>query len=155
VTRTLGTGQAWVIDPQTLKVKSKIPCPGPHDWFWASPGSATLFVLSKNDLRCHDLKTKRSASAQFQGGPDTRVGYRSLALSADGKSLFKQHTPDYFCNRYRVEGFTLSFDGSKMPKLRTGVLYQFSPDSKQIVMTHPSLVPQDSKWVMPTEVYST
>jgi hypothetical protein len=122
-------------------------------WLGASPVAPFAYVLSaETGLGCLDLKAKRYMPIVPQGGPASLVKAKSAALSRDGKYLCVQGA-DFMCHRYRVEGAQLKHEQSKASIAKAAILFQFSPDSKQVVMTYPNLNPIGAKKVSAVEVY--
>ena len=105
------------------------------------------------DLQCIDLKAQRHLPVRFQGGLQARGLVRSVAVSPDGKFVCAQFS-DYACHRYRVDGFELHHEATKLSPVRAALHFQFSPDSKQVVMTPPTLSPASIKKVNVTDVYA-
>jgi predicted Zn finger-like uncharacterized protein len=145
-----GPNEVWLIDPQTLAVRTKMPCGPKMRWLGAVPTSSLGVVLGA-ELGCIDLKNQRVVPFQLVGGPGILFNPRSVALSPDGKYLCVQ-TADWTCHRYRMEGVQLKHEASKPSSVKASVYFQFSHDSKQVLMTYPGAA--GAKKVSVAEVFA-
>jgi predicted Zn finger-like uncharacterized protein len=142
LTLPINVSEVWLIDPETLAVRAKIPCAPKMRWLGAVPTSSTAVLLGP-DLSFVDLKEQRVVPFQIIGGPGNLGVIKSVAVSPDGKYLCVQ-AMDYTCHRFRMEG---------IPLARATVFFQFTPDSKHVAMPHPSLTVVGAKKVSVTEVF--
>ncbi len=147
-----GPNEIWLIDPQTLAVQTKIPCNLKMRWLGAVPTSSQAVVLG-GELGYLDMKDQRVVPFQIMGGPGMLSNVKGAALSPDGRHLCVQ-TGDFTCHRFRMEGTQLKHEASKPSVAKAHVYFQFAPDSKQVVMTYPSLTAVGAKKVPVTEVFA-
>lgn len=136
VTFPLTGNEIWLIDAQTLAIRAKIPhAAAKKSWLGAAPGSALAVVLG-TELASLNLQEQKVFPFRITGGPGALPNPRSVALSPDGKFLCVQAF-DYVCHGFRMDGIQLKHETSRPAAAKAAVYFQFSPDSKQVVMTYP------------------
>lgn len=133
VTATVTDSQLQVIDPETMNVRTKIPCPAVR-FIAAAPGSSRAAILTTK-LEIADLKAGKLVDMPIVNAPVNFTGYRSVAMSPDGKYLCVQLS-DNSIHRLRVEKDRLFHEAARPAKHTVPVNFHFSPDGKQVALTY-------------------
>jgi hypothetical protein len=132
--------QVWVVDPNGLRVKSRlavpaveraVSAPGLAAGFArglpaAFPGGAHLYAL--------DLKTGGVTRAVIDGLADKFLpAWEGIRLTPDGKYLFTRHTE---LNRFRVDGLRLTYEDTGPNVAGQGRILDLalSPDSRFVCL---------------------
>ena len=131
--------EVWLIDPQTLAVRAELPI---------AAGGKTRIGSAQRRIRRRRCSSaarwlasiSRAArrAVQLVGDQGISTNLKSAALSPDGKYLCVQAADNAF-HRFRMEGTTLKFEASKPSIARANAYFQFSPDSKLVAITYPTL----------------
>jgi len=124
--------QVWVIDPEKLTVKHKIPVAGVKS-VAANPHKTFGYASSKTSLYLLNLKTGKSLP--LGKGVLGNVGLENPVVAPDGNSLFTRSDSQVFRFKIQTNGFLSYTDNT--PKIGSGSMgagIQVSPDSKLVCL---------------------
>lgn len=124
--------QVWVIDPEKLTVRHKIPVPGVR-YVAANLQKTFGYASSKTSLYLLNLKTAKSLP--LGKGVLGNVAVENPVMAADGTSLFTRSDTQIFRFKIQANGFLNYTDNT--PKIGSGSMgagIQLSPDSKYVCL---------------------
>jgi hypothetical protein len=124
--------QVWVIDPEKLTVKQKVPVPGVQ-YVAATPKLAFGYAASGTALYLLYLKTGKSVP--LGRAVLGNVGLANPVVAPDGSSLFTRSDNQIFRLKIQPAGGLTYTDNT--PKIGSGSLgagIQISPDSKYVCL---------------------
>jgi hypothetical protein len=124
--------EVWVLDPQRLEVKQRIPLPGLKRAV-SAPGLAAGFASTGSEL--YELDLRKATARKFSGpGPKTG-GWDEPVPTPDGKYLFTRGGLEDM-HRFAIVDGRLKFEQSspRIAQGRVDVGIQVSPDSKRVCL---------------------
>ena len=129
--------EVWLLDPQNLKVKSRIPVPvetrgiSPKERtrIVSSPKLSVAFAVSRDGIAVIDLRAGTIAKERMERGK--YWGCSLPVVTPDGNYLFTVGGIEQL-QRFKIEGQELKYEGSSQRIATNGQAVEISPNSKYV-----------------------